>query len=66
MAEILIFDMFASSVINEYSKRPQLNRLEKPEGGALTPCNNSRAHKEESFFSLAKTATEKLSTICLV
>ena len=48
-------------------QKPQLNRAKRPEGGALMPCNDSRAQKEEErlFFPGTKSANEKPQTLCL-
>lgn len=41
--------------------KPQLNRVGRPEMGAISPCYDSRSQKEEKDFYLGKnSANEKL------
>ena len=47
--------------------KPQLNRGGRPEGGALMPCDDTRAQQEERpFFKGKDSAKEKPWILCLL
>ena len=49
-------------------QKHQLNRVRRPEGGALTPSDSSRAQQEEErplFFPGSNLANETLWSFCL-
>ena len=60
--------IFRSWVCKINKQKPQISRVRRPEGGAPTPCHDSKAQGEEErhCFPGKDSANEKPWTLCLL